>query len=196
VSPGQLGVSKDNVTARMICAHAATASCGSVAGRVCCGLSAKQIWRKPNIASAWPRDRWARSGARSTLLESGKRKQVLEGAIVRSLRRFADRTYAFDAAAAESAAVLLARARSTGLPLGQLPTKLANLQLAGIASAPPPRRPPSGPAPPRRSHANRDESRAWSLASPGRAANAAKLPPSGSCTVVESQLMLCTIELL
>jgi predicted nucleic acid-binding protein len=69
------------------------------------------------------------------LLQSGKRKQVLEGAIVRSLRRFADRTYAFDAAAAESAAVLLAQARSTGLPLGQLPTKLADLQLAGIASA-------------------------------------------------------------
>ncbi|MEO8183433.1 MAG: PIN domain-containing protein [Deltaproteobacteria bacterium] len=69
------------------------------------------------------------------LLESGKRKQALEGAIVRSLRRFADRTYAFDAAAAESAATLLAQARSAGLPLGQLPTKLADLQLAGIASA-------------------------------------------------------------
>jgi predicted nucleic acid-binding protein len=69
------------------------------------------------------------------LLESGKRRQTLEGAIVRSLRRFADRTYAFDSAAAESAASLLARARGAGLPLGQLPTKLADLQLAGIASA-------------------------------------------------------------
>jgi predicted nucleic acid-binding protein len=69
------------------------------------------------------------------LLGSGRRKAALEHAIERALRRFADRTYAFDAASAHSAAVLLAEARRAGLPLGQLPTKLADLQIAGIASA-------------------------------------------------------------
>ncbi len=70
-----------------------------------------------------------------SILASGKRKDTLEKAITRALRRFADRTYAFDTAAAHAAAVLLADARNEGLALQQIPTKLADLQIAGIASA-------------------------------------------------------------
>ncbi len=69
------------------------------------------------------------------VLADGKRKAALENAVERALRRFAERTYAFDAAAAHSAAVVLAEARKAGLPLGQVPIKLADLQIAAIASA-------------------------------------------------------------
>jgi predicted nucleic acid-binding protein len=50
-------------------------------------------------------------------------------------RRFGDRVYAFDAAAAEVAARLLGAARAAGLGLHQIPTKLADLQIAGTAAA-------------------------------------------------------------
>jgi predicted nucleic acid-binding protein len=50
-------------------------------------------------------------------------------------RRFADRVYAFDAAAGEAAANLLIAARATGLGVHQLPSKLADLQIAGTAAA-------------------------------------------------------------
>ncbi len=70
-----------------------------------------------------------------TLLASGKRKDVLGNALNRALARFADRTYAFDSAAAEAAAQLFDSARKSGLALHQVPAKLADLQIAGIARA-------------------------------------------------------------
>jgi toxin FitB len=74
-------------------------------------------------------------GAGLALLDAGKRKDALGKAITRTVRRFGSRIYAFDAAAAEAAARLLAQARASGLPLHQIPNKLADLQIAGIASA-------------------------------------------------------------
>ena len=50
-------------------------------------------------------------------------------------RRFADRVYSFDTAAAEAAAGLLSTARAAGLGVHQLPSKLADLQIAGTAAA-------------------------------------------------------------
>lgn len=69
------------------------------------------------------------------LLEAGRRRDALESAVARTVRRFGARTYAFDAAAAHAAASLLARARTQGAALHQVPVKLADLQIAGIASA-------------------------------------------------------------
>jgi predicted nucleic acid-binding protein len=69
------------------------------------------------------------------LLEPGRRKDALENAIARTIRRFGARVYAFDAAAAYSSARLLAQARTQGLALHQIPNKLADLQIAGIAAA-------------------------------------------------------------
>lgn len=69
------------------------------------------------------------------LLEPGRRRSTLDNAIARTIRRFAGRIYAIDAAAAETAAGLLAKARSKGLGLHQIPAKLADLQIAGIAAA-------------------------------------------------------------
>lgn len=69
------------------------------------------------------------------LLQPGRRKEALENAIARTIRRFGPRVYAFDAAAAQSAARLLVQARWQGLALHQIPSKLADLQIAGIASA-------------------------------------------------------------
>lgn len=69
------------------------------------------------------------------LLEPGRRRSTLGNAIARTIRRFAGRIYAFDSAAAEAAAGLLAQARSQGLGLHQIPAKLADLQIAGIATA-------------------------------------------------------------
>jgi predicted nucleic acid-binding protein len=69
------------------------------------------------------------------LLVPGRRRDVLESAIARSIRRFAGRVYAFDVAAARAAARLLGEARSRGLGLHQIPNKLADLQIAGIAAA-------------------------------------------------------------
>ncbi|MGC2084239.1 MAG: type II toxin-antitoxin system VapC family toxin [Bradyrhizobium sp.] len=74
-------------------------------------------------------------GAGLAFLDAGRRKDVLQNAIARTIRRFGTRVYAFDAPAAQSAAQILARARRQGLPLHQIPGKLADLQIAGIASA-------------------------------------------------------------
>jgi predicted nucleic acid-binding protein len=69
------------------------------------------------------------------LLDQGRRRDTLEQAVVRMIRRFAGRVYAFDAASAEAAARLLGSARAAGLGLHQVRTKLADLQIAGIAAA-------------------------------------------------------------
>jgi len=69
------------------------------------------------------------------LLEDGRRKDALANAIARAIRRFGGRVYAFDAAAAQAAARLLAQARAQGLGLRQIPNKLADLQIAGVALA-------------------------------------------------------------
>lgn len=69
------------------------------------------------------------------LLEAGRRRDALENAIARAIRRFGTRVYAFDASAAQAAARLLSLARTQGLGLHQIPTKLADLQIAGVALA-------------------------------------------------------------
>jgi len=69
------------------------------------------------------------------LLRRGRKRDTLESAITRMTRRFGDRVYAFDAAAAEAAARLLATARASGLGVHQVPAKLADLQIAGTAAA-------------------------------------------------------------
>lgn len=69
------------------------------------------------------------------LLQAGKRKEALENAVARAVRRFAARVYAFDAAAAQTASRLLVLARAQGLGSHQLPQKLADLQIAGIAAS-------------------------------------------------------------
>ncbi|MGY3450723.1 PIN domain-containing protein [Bradyrhizobium sp. USDA 4353] len=74
-------------------------------------------------------------GAGLAMLDAGKRKDALENAITRTVRRFGSRIYAFDTAAAHAAAALLAEARARGLALHQIPNKLADLQIAGIAMA-------------------------------------------------------------
>jgi predicted nucleic acid-binding protein len=69
------------------------------------------------------------------MLRASKRKEALSGAITRMIRRFGARVYPFDALAAESAAELLSRAKTRGMSLQQIPAKLADSQIAGIASA-------------------------------------------------------------
>jgi predicted nucleic acid-binding protein len=73
--------------------------------------------------------------AGAAMLEAGRRKDTLENAIARTVRRFGGRVYAFDAAAAQAAARLLVQARARGLGLHQIPNKLADLQIAGVALA-------------------------------------------------------------
>ena len=69
------------------------------------------------------------------LLDRGQRRDVLDRAVARLVRRFAGRVYAFDTASAEAASALLSKARASGLGLHQIPAKLADLQIAGIAAA-------------------------------------------------------------
>ena len=69
------------------------------------------------------------------LLPSGKRRETLEIAVARIVRRFGTRVYPFDAAAAHAAARTLERTRARGAGLHQLPAKLPDLQIAGIALA-------------------------------------------------------------
>jgi predicted nucleic acid-binding protein len=69
------------------------------------------------------------------LLDPGRRKDLLQNAVTRTVRRFGARVYAFDAAATHSAAQLLSQARAQGLSLHQIPNKLADLQIAGMAAA-------------------------------------------------------------
>ncbi len=74
-------------------------------------------------------------GAGIAVLPAGRRRDVLQASIVRSVRRFGARVLPFDTAAAEAAARLVGEARSAGMGIQQLPAKLADLQTAGIASA-------------------------------------------------------------
>ena len=69
------------------------------------------------------------------MLPIGRRRSTLERAIERLVRRFDVRIYGFDRLAAVSAAELFETARNDGLPLHQVPAKLADLQIAGIARA-------------------------------------------------------------
>lgn len=68
-------------------------------------------------------------------LPTGKRRETLEAAVARVVRRFGTRVYAFDTPAAHAAAKLLETARAQGLGLHQVPAKLADLQIGGIATA-------------------------------------------------------------
>ena len=70
-----------------------------------------------------------------TQLAPGKRREALETAISRMVRRFGPRVYAFDRPAAYAAARLIEHARAHGLGLHQVPAKLADLQIGGIAAA-------------------------------------------------------------
>ena len=69
------------------------------------------------------------------MLEPGRRRDALETAVARAVRRFGPRIYLFDIAAAEAAARTLRVARTAGLGIHQIPDKLAYLQTAGIAIA-------------------------------------------------------------
>jgi len=69
------------------------------------------------------------------LLDPGRRRDTLETSVRRLIRRFGGRFYAFDGPAAEAAAQMLVRARAAGRGLHQIPAKLADLQIAGIAAA-------------------------------------------------------------
>ena len=68
-------------------------------------------------------------------LPPGKRRETLEAAVARVVRRFGTRVYAFDTPAAHAAAKLLESARSQGVGLHQVAAKLADLQIGGIAAA-------------------------------------------------------------
>jgi toxin FitB len=65
----------------------------------------------------------------------GRRRDALSDATARLLRRFGPRVYAFDAQAAQASAVLAERARTLGLGLHQIPAKVLDLQIGGIALA-------------------------------------------------------------
>ncbi|MBT9445599.1 MAG: type II toxin-antitoxin system VapC family toxin [Hyphomonadaceae bacterium] len=68
-------------------------------------------------------------------LPPGKRRETFETAVARVVRRFGTRVYAFDTPAAHAAAKLLEAARAQGIGLHQIPAKLADLQIGGIATA-------------------------------------------------------------
>ena len=70
-----------------------------------------------------------------SMLEPGTRRDALETAVARAVRRFRPRIYSFDIAAAEAAARTFRMARIVGLGIRQIPGKLADLQTAGIAIA-------------------------------------------------------------
>jgi predicted nucleic acid-binding protein len=70
-----------------------------------------------------------------SLLPAGKRRDTLDATVSRMVRRFGTRVYAFDAAAALAAAKALERTRARGAGLHQIPAKLPDLQIAGIALA-------------------------------------------------------------
>ena len=74
-------------------------------------------------------------GAGIAILDAGRRRDTLEAVIARMIRRFGARVYAFDTPAAQAAVRLLAHAKARGLGLHQMPAKLADFQIGGIASA-------------------------------------------------------------
>ena len=67
-------------------------------------------------------------------LPAGHRRERLHGAVSLAIERFGPRIFSFDEQAARAAASLFALARSGGSPLHQVSTKLADLQIAGIAA--------------------------------------------------------------
>ena len=74
-------------------------------------------------------------GAGVALLDAGRRRDGPETAIALLIRRFGARIYAFDTPAAQAAARLLAQARAQGVGQHQIPAKLADLHIVGIATA-------------------------------------------------------------
>jgi predicted nucleic acid-binding protein len=74
-------------------------------------------------------------GVGVALLPPGRRKETLRNAVARVVRRFGVRIYPFDAHAANAATKLLEDSRAKGLGLHQLPAKMADLQIGGIAAA-------------------------------------------------------------
>jgi predicted nucleic acid-binding protein len=68
-------------------------------------------------------------------LPASQRRDSLRDAVARLVRRFGPRVYAFDAQAAYVAAELAGRARTLGVALHQIPAKVIDLQIAGIALA-------------------------------------------------------------
>ena len=68
-------------------------------------------------------------------LPTGRRRDRLHSAVTLAIERFRPRVLPFDEAAVRAAASLFALARSSGLPLHQVPIKLADLQIASIAVA-------------------------------------------------------------
>jgi toxin FitB len=68
-------------------------------------------------------------------LPAGHRRERLHGAVSLAVERFGSRILSFDESSARAAASLFALARSGGSPLHQVPVKLADLQIAGIAVA-------------------------------------------------------------
>ncbi len=73
--------------------------------------------------------------AGATVLDPGARRDALQNAIRRVIRRFGSRVYAFDLAAAEAATSIVATARVAGSGMHQLGAKLADIQIGGIAAA-------------------------------------------------------------
>jgi toxin FitB len=69
------------------------------------------------------------------MLPDGARRNALAGAVAAIRSRFGASILPFDAAAADESAALLEQARKLGLGLHQIPEKLADLQIAGIANA-------------------------------------------------------------
>lgn len=68
-------------------------------------------------------------------LPLGRRRDRLKSAVALALERFRPRILPFDEAAVRAATSLFSLAKSSGLPLHQMPAKLADLQIAGIAAA-------------------------------------------------------------
>jgi toxin FitB len=68
-------------------------------------------------------------------LPAGRRRERLHGAVSLAIERFGPRILPFDETAARAAASLFALAKSGGSPLHQISIKLADLQIAGIATA-------------------------------------------------------------
>jgi toxin FitB len=68
-------------------------------------------------------------------LPKGKRREAIEQAVSRTIRRFGGRIYAFDLAAAQAASALAPTARAAGRGAHQLSEHLADIQIAGIAAA-------------------------------------------------------------
>jgi predicted nucleic acid-binding protein len=69
------------------------------------------------------------------MLPSGRRRDRLQSAVALAIDRFRPRILPFDDNAARAAAGLFGLAKSKGLPIQQLPLKLADLQIAAIAIA-------------------------------------------------------------